>query len=191
LASGSRICASKPADITIRSGRKSRSRGRMDCSNAVRNSLPPSPARKGALTIVLLLAALAHRSGARIERHFVGRAIHHARIGPEDLLRAVAVMHVEVDDRDPLQAVPLLRVARRDRRIVENRQKPIGRVVSAWCPGGRTATNALGARLPITSSTASVAPPAPRSAASKLRATWWCRHRAAPIPAAARRPRSR
>jgi len=67
----------------------------------------------------VVLAALAHRPGTRIERHLVGRAIHHAGIGPENLLRAVAVMDVEIDDRDALQAVPLLRMPRRDRHIVE------------------------------------------------------------------------
>jgi len=49
-----------------------------------------------------------------------------------------------------------------------NRQKPIGRAVSAWWPGGRAATKALAAFWFITSSTARMAPPAPRSAASKL-----------------------
>ena len=49
-----------------------------------------------------------------------------------------------------------------------NRQKPMGRAVSAWWPGGRTATKALAAFLPITSSMAATAPPAPRSAAAKL-----------------------
>src|SRR6185503_998781 len=48
------------------------------------------------------------------------------------------------------------------------RQKPIGRAVSVWCPGGRVATNAFDALPAITSSTASLAPPTARKAASKL-----------------------
>jgi hypothetical protein len=71
------------------------------------------------LTIVLRRAALAHRAGAGIERHLVRRAIHHGRVVPENVLAAVAVMHVEIDDRDAFRAVPFLRVARRDRDIVE------------------------------------------------------------------------
>src|SRR5262245_37549358 len=49
-----------------------------------------------------------------------------------------------------------------------NRQKPIGRAVSVWWPGGRVATKALVALPVITSSTAYTAPPAARNAASKL-----------------------
>ena len=40
-------------------------------------------------------------------------------VGPEDVLRAVAVMHVEIDDGRALEPVALLRVARRDRGVVE------------------------------------------------------------------------
>ncbi len=49
----------------------------------------------------------------------MGGAEQHGRIVPEDVLRAVAVMHVPVDDRDPLGPVNLLRMARRDRDRVE------------------------------------------------------------------------
>src|SRR5215510_4595243 len=87
LASGSRMWASKPAEITSRSGRKSRSRGRITLSNAARNSSPPSPGRSGAFR-------------------------------PEDVLRAVAVMHVEIDDGGALGG-HLLRVARGDGGVVE------------------------------------------------------------------------
>ena len=43
----------------------------------------------------------------------------HARVAPEDVLRAVAVVDVEIDDRDALDAVGRLGVARGDRGVVE------------------------------------------------------------------------
>ena len=49
----------------------------------------------------------------------MGRAIHHGLVGPENILRAVAVMDVEIDDRGAGKAVLLLRVARGDGGVVE------------------------------------------------------------------------
>src|ERR1700682_1262390 len=51
---------------------------------------------------------------------------------------------------------------------LSNRQKPIGRAVSAWWPGGRVATKALVVFLASTSSTARTAPPTARNAASNV-----------------------
>ena len=72
-------------------------------------------------------AALRARAGAGIKRHFVGRAIHHARIRPEDFLAAVAVVHVEIDDGDALGAVLRLRVAGGDGGVVEETKAHGGR----------------------------------------------------------------
>ena len=47
-----------------------------------------------------------------------------------------------------------------------NRQKPMDRDGSAWCPGGRTAQKALAASPATTASTAAQTAPAARSAAS-------------------------
>ena len=49
-----------------------------------------------------------------------------------------------------------------------NKQNPIARRRSAWCPGGRVATKAARAQPSITASTAAAAPPAARDAASRL-----------------------
>ena len=49
----------------------------------------------------------------------MGGAIEHVGIGPEDVLRAVAVMHVEIDDRHPLGVIALARVIGGDGRLVE------------------------------------------------------------------------
>jgi len=67
----------------------------------------------------IVLAALDHRASAGEQRHLVRRAIHHRLVRPENLLRAVAVMHVEIDDGGARNAVMILRVARGDRGIVE------------------------------------------------------------------------
>ena len=48
------------------------------------------------------------------------------------------------------------------------KQKPIATMRSAWGPGGRVATKALRAAPVITASTAAVAPPAARIAASHV-----------------------
>src|SRR6478736_6486224 len=70
----------------------------------------------------------AHGTGARKQRHLMGRRVEHARIGVEDFLRAVAVMHVEIDDGDPLQPVVALRVTRADADVVEQAEphRPFG-----------------------------------------------------------------
>ena len=57
----------------------------------------------------VVLAALAAGAGAGKQRHLVRRAIHHALVGPENILGAVAVMDVEVDDRRA--AMPYVRWA--------------------------------------------------------------------------------
>src|SRR5450631_4063470 len=67
----------------------------------------------------VVLAALAYRAGAGIKWHLVGRAIHDGFIRPENILRAVAVMHVEIDDGRALDLVAVLRIARGDRHVVE------------------------------------------------------------------------
>src|ERR1700692_2499625 len=95
LASGSRMWASKPAEMTTSSGRNSRSSGRILSSKAARDASAASTGRRG------------------------GRPIHHRFVAPENLLRAVAVMHVEIDDRGTRDAVLLLRIARRDGDVVE------------------------------------------------------------------------
>ena len=111
---------------------------------------------------------LAGRAGAGIERHLVGRAIEHGRVGPEDRLRAVAVMDVEIHDGDAVGAMRGLGVAGGDGDIVEEAEAHR----AAWARhGGRagaTATKAFRASPDITASTARMAPPAPRSAASKV-----------------------
>src|SRR5450631_28493 len=68
---------------------------------------------------IVVFAALAAGAGAGKQRHLVRRAIHHRRIGPENILGAVAVMHVEIDHGGPGYAVFSLGVARGDGGVVE------------------------------------------------------------------------
>ena len=67
----------------------------------------------------VVVAALALGAGARKQRHLVRRAVHHGRVRPEDVLGAVAVMHVEIDDGRARDAVFALGVARGDGDVVE------------------------------------------------------------------------
>ena len=67
----------------------------------------------------VVFAALAAGAGAGKQRHLVRRAIHHGRIGPEDILGAVAVMHVEVDHGGTADAVFALGVTRGNRGMIE------------------------------------------------------------------------
>ena len=87
---------------------------------------------------LVVLAGLAERAGAGIERHLVGRRVHDGSVVPEDVLGAVAVVDVEIDDGDALDAMGRLGVAGGDRRVVEeaeaHRRRRLG--VVAGRPGG-------------------------------------------------------
>ena len=116
----------------------------------------------------VVFAALADGAGAGKERHLVRRTIHHRLVGPENILRAVAVMDVEIDDGGAGDAVAALGIARGNSGVVEKaethrpcRSRRGGRAV--W--RRRTHCRRF---LVKTSSTASMAPPAARSAASKV-----------------------
>ena len=93
--------------------------GRIRFSNAARNLALPSSERQRRVDDGVVLAALAGGAGAGKQRHLVRRAIHHGRIGPENILGAVAVMDVEIDHRGARDAVFALGVAGGDRGIVE------------------------------------------------------------------------
>ena len=58
-------------------------------------------------------------AGARIERPLVRAEKEHRRIGVEDVLRAVAVVHVPIHDQDARYAVFALRVARGEGHVIE------------------------------------------------------------------------
>ena len=93
---------------------------------------------QGCIDHRIVLAVFADRAGAGVERHLVRGAIHHRLVRPENLLRAVAVMHVEIDDRRAHNAVMFLRVPRRNGGIVEQAEdhRPRGLGVMAWRPRG-------------------------------------------------------
>ena len=144
LASGSRQWASKPAEMMIRSGPKPSS-ARQDhglerlaeCVAAV--ARPQRRVDDG-----VVLAALRRPRRCR-DRAASGGSSSRARVGSFQKMswRAVAVVDVEVDDRDALGAVRRLRVAGRDRRVVEEAEAHRRARVSAWWPGGRMATKAF------------------------------------------------
>src|SRR5450759_2549132 len=67
----------------------------------------------------VVLAAFAAGAGTGKQWHMVRRAIHHGRIGPENVLRAVAVMDVEVDHGCAGDAVFALGVTRGDGGVIE------------------------------------------------------------------------
>ena len=87
-------------------------------------------AGSGALQILPTPRSVA-RAGAGIERHLVGRGVEDLRVVLEDVLRAVAVMHVEIDDRDALQRRAPRAHARAPIATLLNRQKPIAMSLSA------------------------------------------------------------
>ena len=121
----------------MRSGAKASSAGTILSAKAISNSVPPAPALSGTLTM-LPQPVSEGGTGARIERHLVGRAIEDRRIVPDDRLRAVAVVDVPVDDGDPLGAVVALRLARGDGRIVEQAEahRTVGLGMMARRPDG-------------------------------------------------------
>ena len=101
------------------SGLNARRRGRIDGLERLAEDVAAVAGRQRRIDDGVELAALADRAGAGIKRHLVGRAIHDGLVRPENILRAVAVMHVEIDDGRAFGAVAVLRVARRDRGVVE------------------------------------------------------------------------
>jgi hypothetical protein len=88
-----------------------------------------------------------------------------ARVVGEDVLRAVAVMHVEVDHRHPLESVFFQRMGGGNGDVVEeaeaHRLRPLGMV--AW--RAHAAKGVFGLAADMTRSVASMPAPAERSAA--------------------------
>ena len=68
---------------------------------------------------IVMLPALVASTGAGEQRHLMRRGIADGAVGPEYFLGSVAVMHVEIEDRHLFGAMRGLRVAGRDRRIVD------------------------------------------------------------------------
>src|ERR1700674_4689505 len=52
---------------------------------------------------IVVFTPLGGRSCPGIERRLMRRAIHHGSIGPENLLRAVAMMHIEIHQSRALE----------------------------------------------------------------------------------------
>ncbi len=65
------------------------------------------------------LAHLTPMAGSRKQRPGMRRAVEHARVLVEDILRAVAVMRIPVDDRQALQAKHVEGIARCYRNMVD------------------------------------------------------------------------
>ena len=81
--------------------------------------LAPVARAKRRVDDIVVNATLADGAGAGKERHLMRRGIEHRRVGPENRLGAVAVMHVEIDDGDTFGAVHDLGVAGGDGGCVE------------------------------------------------------------------------
>ena len=79
----------------------------------------------------------------------------HPRVAGEDVLGAVAVVDVEVDRPRRARCRARSSACAAPTATLLNRQKPIARSRSAWCPGGRTAQNAVLHSPRITRSVAS------------------------------------
>jgi len=83
---------------------------------------------------------LIDESGAGIEGVpvLVEGDAEHIRIVPEDLLGAVAVVHIGIDDGNPLVAVPGPKIIDQDRHVVDVAEAPVAvhhpHAVVAWRP---------------------------------------------------------
>ena len=91
-----------------------------------RAGTPRRPSRRTAGRSASSSRLLVRPAGARVERPLVQRDKEDGVVVPEDVLRAVAVVHVEVDDRDALGAGAPAR-QRAATATLLNRQKPIAR----------------------------------------------------------------
>ena len=108
-ASGSLRWASKPAEMNSQSGRCASTIGAITSSNAWRYTSPRVPAGNGRLQVRLRRVRAARLGGParpRVQRRLVRRDVQHPRVVVEDVLGAVAVVHVPVDDGHPLAPSP-------------------------------------------------------------------------------------
>ena len=107
-------------------------------SKASLNLSPPSPGRSGAFQM-LPTPGLGQRAGAGIERHLVRGAEVEVLVAPEDVLRAVAVVHVEVDHGDALGAVLLARIEAGDGDVGEDAEAHGALVLGVMAAGAHLA----------------------------------------------------
>ena len=112
------------------------------------------------------------------------RAVEHRRIVPEDVLRAVAVMHVPVDDRRRARRHAVFCAWRAAIAAVLNRQKPIA--VASFRHGGRAAARRRrrcrrGPRIDVVDRGVGGADRRQRRLPA-LRADRWCRRRCGRCP---------
>jgi hypothetical protein len=133
-ASGSSVCASKPAETISRSGLEPPNRGLHDLLERAHVLLVARSC--GQRDVHGGVVALAGPAGARVERPLVERHVEDARVVPEDVLRAVPVVDVPVEDRHPLERVLRLCRPSRDRGVVEEAEahRAVGRRVVAGRP---------------------------------------------------------
>ncbi len=109
-----------------------------------------------------MLVPFGTRAAVGIQRMLEDAGHQDAFVAGDDVLGAVAVVHVEVDHGHALQAALVQRMARRHRHVVEEAEAHCRGRASAWWPGGRTAQKALCAVPSITASVAATAAPAAR-----------------------------
>ena len=86
----------------------------------------------------VMRADFADRARAGIERHLMRRRVKHVSIAPENLLHAIAVMHVKIDDGDARGAMRRARMQGRDGGVVEKAKahRRIARRMMARRPHG-------------------------------------------------------
>ena len=137
----SSTCASKPAEKKIICGAKSSSAGSQWRSTASRKPWLPVPAGERHVDHVRRGVVGA---AVRVER-VLERARHqHALVVGEDVLGAVAVVHVEVDDRHALEAVRSSACIAADGDVVEDAEAHRARARRVMARRAHAAEGALG-----------------------------------------------
>ncbi len=129
---GSRRWASNPAEMSSHVGFQAATCGARTSSMPARYTSPVAPGGRGKLTVVpdgADAADLLGRAGPGVQRVLVERDVEDARVVPEDVLGAVAVVGVDVDDQHSLALVGQQWAAM---ATLLTRQKPIARSVVAW-----------------------------------------------------------
>ena len=139
-ASGSARCASNPAETISSSGAKASSAGRPCPPRPGGTAALPVPGRSGMLTHVVGDAALGGGAGAGVAGRLVAAGVEQVGVALEDVLGAVAVVHVEIDHGDALAAPSGRGRAWAAMAAPLNRQKPMARaalgVVARRAHGG-------------------------------------------------------
>ena len=142
--SGSRACASKPAEISTNCGAYCRAIGSMHPAESLEYSASPKPAGNGRLTVNPFPSPRPPRRSDRCrDSRDIGASRRRARRSRVRRCAACRCRGAGPSRRSGRARALARRRYAAPTATLLNRQKPMARWRSAWCPGGRTKAKPL------------------------------------------------